>query len=333
MNPVHISIILISSVLFAYFIQYNNNSNMTTLAAVRAANSQISLIGKQSIVVGGTSGIGHGIAKRLAQAGCSVTIVGRSERGIVEELNSISPPDSNAQHKFVPVNAYLLSSVDVAVNEISSTHEKIDYLVQSQGMATIQGFTPSPEEGLDQKLTLHVYSRASFCTKLLPLLLKSDNPRSISILSAGVHSPYTGYKNDLELINSYSIKNAADSAGFYNDILADGIATSNPQMTMLHAAPGFVRTRWGTEMPWIIRWPVRFMQRFGRSQEDCASYMFNGLTNATHTNGFHLLNEYGAKINKVTNLHEEAKEFVFTNIMKIVETGKSLATTTGSTKL
>lgn len=55
-----------------------------------------------------------------------------------------------------PVNAYLLSSVNEAVESITASHDKVDFLVQSQGMATIQGFTPSPEEGLDQKLALHV---------------------------------------------------------------------------------------------------------------------------------------------------------------------------------
>jgi NAD(P)-dependent dehydrogenase (short-subunit alcohol dehydrogenase family) len=75
--------------------------------------------------------LGHGIAKRLAQAGASVTIVGRTERGIVDELNEVSP--AGATHTFVPVNAYLLSSVNTAVEAIVSTHDKIDYLVQSQG--------------------------------------------------------------------------------------------------------------------------------------------------------------------------------------------------------
>jgi NAD(P)-dependent dehydrogenase (short-subunit alcohol dehydrogenase family) len=77
--------------------------------------------------------LGHGIAKRLAQAGASVTIVGRTERGIVDELNEVSPAGATATHTFVPVNAYLLSSVNTAVESIFSTHDKIDYLVQSQG--------------------------------------------------------------------------------------------------------------------------------------------------------------------------------------------------------
>jgi hypothetical protein len=54
----------------------------------------------------------------------------------------------------------------------------------------------------------------------------------------------------------YGIKNAADSAGFYNDILCDKYAEQFPGTTFMHAAPGFIKTRWGTEMPTVVRWLV-----------------------------------------------------------------------------
>ena len=153
---------------------------MSSLADVRRANNaQPSSVGRHAVVVGGTSGIGHGVARRLAQAGVSVTIVGRSERNILRELQEVSPPGSNASHSFVPVNGFLLSSVDEAAKKICNTHEKLDYLVQTQGMATTQGFTPSPEEGLDQKLCLHIYSRASFARQLAPLLEKGHDSRFV----------------------------------------------------------------------------------------------------------------------------------------------------------
>lgn len=116
----------------------------------------------------------------------------------------------------------------------SSGERGIDYLVMTHGMATIQGFKPSKEEGLDQKLTLHVYSRASFAKGLLPAL---------SVLSAGIHSAYTGYKTDPEVCNGgYSIKNAADAGGFYNDVFLDSLSRENANVAFFHASPGFVNT-------------------------------------------------------------------------------------------
>lgn len=49
---------------------------------------------------------------------------------------------------------------------------------------------------------------------------------------------------------------------------------SNKAVVFTHAAPGFVATRWGTEMPMVIRWLVRMLQFFGRSEVRAASTMF-----------------------------------------------------------
>ena len=70
---------------------------------------------KRALVVGGTSGIGHGIALALAKRGnIEVSIAGRSaSRGaeIVAELQTASPPDSAIQHSFYAVDAFDLKSV------------------------------------------------------------------------------------------------------------------------------------------------------------------------------------------------------------------------------
>ena len=56
-------------------------------------------------------------------------------------------------------------------------------------------------------------------------IAQAEAPRVMSILSAGVHSPYAKYAEDPELSQgSYSIKNAADAGGFYNDIFLDVFA-------------------------------------------------------------------------------------------------------------
>eukprot|EP00501_MAST-03F_sp_TOSAG23-6_P000725 GSMAST32.ASY1.ANO1.753.1 assembled CDS len=58
----------------------------------------------------------------------------------------------------------------------------------------------------------------------------------MSVLSAGVHSPYKHWKEDTELSKHYSIKNAADAAGFYNDIIFDSLHLdeANSDITFIH---------------------------------------------------------------------------------------------------
>jgi len=97
----------------------------------------------------------------------------------------------------------------------------------------------------------------------------------VSVLSGGVHSPFAAYGTDAELKGSYSITNAANAAGFYNDLGLDAFAKKreNAGVTFVHASPGFVNTNWGTEMPWVIKSAVRVLQVFGRSPAACAEYM------------------------------------------------------------
>ena len=308
--------------------------------------------GKQAVVVGATAGIGRGISVRLARAGCNVTIVGRSEKrgaSVISEMRSAyaeecekeenrAADDSSPSYVFLECDCFLLSNVFDCIEKLRKMHSQIDYLVCSQGMATFQGFTPSKEEGLDQKLMLHVYSRAAFARGLAGELAASDDGRFLSMLSAGVHSPFRNYADDPELsLGGYSIKNAADFAGFYNDIIVDEFSRQFDGVSFMHACPGFVATAWGTEMPFPVRWIIRCMQCCcGRSRTKCGDYMYRALTNPEYARSAHegahgqgksffLIDEYGRHTQKTTKLHEEAKSQVATNVTAVLEAGKAVA--------
>ncbi len=51
------------------------------------------------------------------------------------------------------------------------------------------------------------------------MLRQAPDPRVMSVLSGGVHGPYSSLKSDIALETTYSLKNAADAAGFYNDLM------------------------------------------------------------------------------------------------------------------
>ena len=266
----------------SYFIYRQSATSMAALQAAKQVNSGLNLVNKHAVVVGGTAGIGRGIATRLVRASCSVTIVGRESsrsKALMKELEQIASEKGSEKPRlnFVPCDCFLLKNVQSCVNTLNEQRKDsgIDYLVMSQGMATLQGFTPSKEEHLDQKLTLHVWSRVNFALGLLPSLKKSKDPRVLTVLSAGVHAPFKGYKSDIELSQgSYSLKNAADAGGFYNDIFVDKYSEENKEITAMHVAPGFVATNWGTEMPAPLRAIIRVLQSCcGRSKADCAEFM------------------------------------------------------------
>lgn len=107
-----------------------------------------------------------------------MSIAGRSpERGakVVQRMQEAAGADSAAKFSFVPCNCFSMKAVEECSNQFLSASEDpvLDYLVMTQGMATIQGFTPT-EDGLDQKLMLHVWSRAAFAQHLLPALKRAQ---------------------------------------------------------------------------------------------------------------------------------------------------------------
>lgn len=233
--------------------------------------------GKTAVVVGAAGGIGQACAHRLAEAGFAVVAVGRDKPGRAESVVSELNAKGGGPHEFRGCDAFSLQDVKKCADGIVRDKGTVDALVMTQGMATVQGFTPTVD-GNDQKITLHCWSRFAFASLLLPALRSSSmgsGPVVLSVLSGGVHSPYKGYTHDPELKDTYSIKNAADMAGYYNDLFFDSLAkkSGNDKINFIHSAPGFVNSNWGTEMPWYLRGVIRCMQPLGKSTTQCAEFM------------------------------------------------------------
>lgn len=293
-----------------------------------SAQSLNNMTPRKAVVVGATNGIGKACAHRLAGAGFNIIAVGRDKPGraeaLISELNDKSPPNSSPSHEFRPCDAFSLGAVKECAEGIVKDHGSIDAVVMSQGMATIQSFTPTID-GNDEKMTLHYWSRMAFADLLLPSLRKSTMPGGscvMSILSGGVHKPYKNYKTDPLLKKSYSVQNAADSAGYYNDLFLDSIARreGNQKIQFIHAAPGVVNSNWGTELPWYMRFPVRCMQSIvAKDPAKCAEFMCDPIvksasgtiTRESQEPGLFILNEDATEGTLTKGHTKEAMETVW----------------------
>ena len=161
-------------------------------------------------------------------------------------------------------------------------------------------------------------------------------PVVLTILSGGVHSPYSKYKDDPELKKNYSVQNAANIAGYYTDLFFDQLAhqAANSKINFVHGAPGFVASNWGTEMPIWLRTPIRGMQKMlGKSPEKCAEYMVRPILGAssgdgigldlpaqtTGKEGLYIMNE-DATSGKLTKGHtDEAMESVWKTTIRVLD--------------
>jgi NAD(P)-dependent dehydrogenase (short-subunit alcohol dehydrogenase family) len=290
---------------------------MSTFKEIVARHSIKRTNGQQAIVFGGTSGIGQGIAIALAKANVRVTVVGRDkQRG--DEIVQVLKAASNNAHDFIPCDAFLVSKIAEFSRDYSDKHKQLDYLVLSAGIATMDGRTET-SEGLDKKLAVHYWSRMAAIQTLLPLLkLSKNDPRVLSVLSAGVHSEYTDYKTDVELKDNYSLSNAANAAGMYNDLAMEALSLENPEVTFVHAAPGIVSTNWGTDLPWYARIPARcLLGLIGRSLEDCGQYMTCGLFDDQFKGGWHLMTKDGERI-QPRAYHKAAGPFVWNHTRAVL---------------
>lgn len=268
---------------------------------------------RRALVVGGTSGIGHGIALALAKRGdVEVTIAGRSAtRGaeIVAQLNQLS---NEHTHSFEPIDGFRLETVKELAEKSKG---KVDLLVMTQGMATLQGYTPTVDN-IDQKLQLHYFSRIYLTSLLAPHM--KDGSRVMSVLSGGVHNKYNKFDQDFELKESYSIQNAADAAGFYNDAGFDRLAAAHPHLIVVHAAPGFVNTNWGTEFPSMLRMILRPLQLFGTSLEACGETLTKGWLQIDEP-GFKLMDSKGALIGETGVKHtKEERDVIWAKTLEIL---------------
>jgi len=122
-----------------------------SLASLRASAGTFPT--RRALVIGGTSGIGHGVAVRLARAEFDVTIAGRNAEAANSVLEEMKAAGSG-KHAFRKIDASLMSGVKSFAEEFRKEQDRLDVLVLTQGMFTLQGRTET-KEGTDVKLALH----------------------------------------------------------------------------------------------------------------------------------------------------------------------------------
>lgn len=189
------------------------------------------LSGQTAIVTGATAGIGKEIAKRFAQEGAFVFVIGtNSEKGesVVKELSAI-PGSSGAVFKKLDVSNY--QEVELAMKQFLELREKVDLLVNNAGITRDQLLMKMSEEDWDTVMDINVKSCYNTCRALVRSFVKAKKGRIINISSV---VGLTG--------NAGQVNYAASKAAIIGltKSLAKELASRNILVNCV--APGFIET-------------------------------------------------------------------------------------------
>ncbi len=119
---------------------------------------------KRTLIVGGTSGIGLAVARRFAQTGTPLTIVGRRRDKLssaLDELRSALPVDTHADQMVEGVRVDLQDQEDVAgfIGQLESRGPSFDRMVNAAGIFAPKAFVEHGAEDFDR---YHALNRALF---------------------------------------------------------------------------------------------------------------------------------------------------------------------------
>lgn len=102
----------------------------------------MSFIGKKALVTGASKGLGYALSQRLAQLGCSVTLVARNDKLLKTNINSLPVIASHQRHSYIRCDLQeLLNDEDPDSksrlnNELINCLSDVSILVNCAGITT-----------------------------------------------------------------------------------------------------------------------------------------------------------------------------------------------------
>ncbi|KAJ7249821.1 NAD-P-binding protein [Mycena rebaudengoi] len=231
------------------------------------------------IFVGGTSGIGQGIAEAFARhtkGNSHIVLVGRN-RAAAEAIIARFPKPSvpGIKHEFVECDSKLVKNVKKTAAELLTRFPRINFLVLSAGAVSTKPYDES-EEGIDRRL--------AFIYDLMPGLRAAkaagEDAKVISILKAGSGGPID--PDNFGLKKNFSFGTFKNEIPAYHDAMIESFAEQEPEMTFLHSYPGTVITGlWNAADSAIIRsfaWLYQaWLYPFSIALETCGECQLYGL--------------------------------------------------------
>lgn len=136
---------------------------------------------KTVLITGGTSGVGKATVEALAAKGMKVIMLARNTEKAEKVILKIKAKNPDAQVSFLEADLNHLQSVDDAAERFVEENDTLDILINNAG-GIFNDFEKT-KDNFEWAFQINHLSHFLLTKKLLPLLLKSTEPKVISLSS------------------------------------------------------------------------------------------------------------------------------------------------------
>lgn len=144
--------------------------------------------GKVAVLTGAGGGIGRATAKKLAQNGMQMVLLGGNNVDKLHETQSMIQQYTDSL--VLPGNLTDMSFLTQSVDRIIDKFGQVDVLINNAGMAMNSSFEDVSEEQFDKIMNINLKVPFFLTQNLLPYLKKSDHATVINISSVVGHAGY-----------------------------------------------------------------------------------------------------------------------------------------------
>lgn len=199
--------------------------------------------GKTVLITGATDGIGKKTATELARMGAHVIVHGRNKLRGEEIVDEIAKQTQNRNVSYEHADLSSLSEVKKLAEILSNKYKGLDVLINNAGVF-MRGQTFS-KDGYETTFAVNHLAHFALSLQLLPLLLKANQGRIITVSSvAHTNSPRVDF-SDIQEINSYIDYSAYALSKLANILfaneLSDKLKETSVTSNSLH--PGVITTK------------------------------------------------------------------------------------------
>ncbi len=144
----------------------------------------MSIKGKNAVITGSTSGIGLGIARSLASAGCNIMLNGFGAKAAINSLLSEFPKIYGVKVIYSDADISKPTEIRQMVDTCTKTFGGVDILVNNAGIQFVSPIESFPEDKWDSIISINLSAAFHSIKAVIPSMKANNFGRIINIASA-----------------------------------------------------------------------------------------------------------------------------------------------------